>query len=220
MTDPTTRDRILDEAVRLFAQHGFEGTSMRNITQAAGVNLASVNYHFGSKTGLLREAMRRRIEPVNAERVRRLDAAIAAAGGGTPSLETIIDAFIRPAVEEFADLDPSHFMGMVQMLYSGEVGPDFFRELFGPLVQRFNAVLHEAAPQLGPLELAWRLHFLVGAMMQAFNPRTCSVHPHLARLKGPELVEVLVRWATAGFLAAPVLEATPFTIPPQQENPA
>ena len=50
-----TREKILDAAEALFAEHGFEGASMRMITARAGVNLAAVNYHFGSKENLLRE---------------------------------------------------------------------------------------------------------------------------------------------------------------------
>jgi len=56
-----TREKILDAAEALFAEHGFEGASMRMITARAGVNLAAVNYHFGSKENLLREIFRRRL---------------------------------------------------------------------------------------------------------------------------------------------------------------
>lgn len=220
MSDATTRDRILDEAELLFAEHGFEGTSMRAITTAAGVNLAAINYHFGSKTGLLHETMRRRIEPVNQERIRRLDAAVAAASPGAPPVEAIVDAFIRPAVEKLADLEPGCFAGIVQMVYNGEVETEFFRDLFGPVVLRFGTAFRVAAPELSPLELAWRLHFLVGAMLQAFNPRTRAVNPQLAHFDSRAMVDLLVRWATAGFLAAPALDPRAIPSPATQENPA
>lgn len=220
MSDATTRDRILDEAERLFAEHGFEGTSMRAITAAAGVNLAAINYHFGSKTGLLHETMRRRIEPVNVERIRRLDAAVAAAGSKSPPVEAIVDAFIRPAVEQFADIEPGCFAGMVQMVYSGEVEPEFFRELFGSVVLRFGTVFRAAVPDLSPRELAWRLHFLVGAMLQAFHPRTRAVNPQLANFESRAMIDLLVRWATAGFLAAPALDPRATSTPSTQEKPA
>jgi AcrR family transcriptional regulator len=204
MSDSSTRERILDEAERLFAERGFDATSLRAITAAAGVNLAAVNYHFGSKQGLLREAMRRRIEPVNAERLRRLDAAIERAGGGVPAVREIIDAFVRPAVEAFVDVEPTCFMGMVRLLYSGEVGAEFFRDLFGPVVQRF-AILQEALPGVSAAELSWRFHFMVGGMVQAFNPRVRGVHPHLVPLEAHVMVDLVVGWATAGFLSPPVL---------------
>ena len=49
----TTKDKLMDAAERLFARRGFHGASLRDITAAAGVDLAFVNYHFGSKKGLL-----------------------------------------------------------------------------------------------------------------------------------------------------------------------
>lgn len=72
-TQPDTRERILDAAERLFMESGYEGTSMRMITGEAGVNLAAVNYHFGSKEALLREVFRRRLNWLNTERLRALD---------------------------------------------------------------------------------------------------------------------------------------------------
>src|SRR5499427_5778412 len=64
-----TKDRILDAAEALFMEHGFEATSLRSITAAAGVNLAAVNYHFGSKEELFQAVLTRRLDPMNQERV-------------------------------------------------------------------------------------------------------------------------------------------------------
>src|ERR1041384_6777592 len=68
-----TRTRILDAAEELFMQHGFEGTSMRLLTAKAGVNLAAVNYHFGSKDALIEALFRRRLDPMNAARIAELE---------------------------------------------------------------------------------------------------------------------------------------------------
>ena len=68
-----TRTRILDAAEELFMQHGFEGTSMRLLTTKAGVNLAAVNYHFGSKDALIEAVFRRRLDPMNAARIAALE---------------------------------------------------------------------------------------------------------------------------------------------------
>ena len=67
-----TRERILDAAEHLFMAHGYEGTSMRQITGEAVVNLAAVNYHFGSKESLMQEVFRRRLDWLNGERMRVL----------------------------------------------------------------------------------------------------------------------------------------------------
>ena len=69
-----TRTRILDAAEELFMQHGFEGTSMRLLTAKASVNLAAVNYHFGSKHALVEAVFRRRLDPMNQERLAGLEA--------------------------------------------------------------------------------------------------------------------------------------------------
>ena len=84
-----TRGRILDSAERLFAEQGFSGTSLRQITAAAGANLAAVNYHFGSKEELIKEALSRRLRPINAERLKWLDRLEAE---GQPTVEEIVDS--------------------------------------------------------------------------------------------------------------------------------
>ena len=92
-----TRTRILDAAEELFMQHGFEGTSMRLLTAKAGVNLAAVNYHFGSKDALIEALFRRRLDPMNAERVAALDRL------EDFSAENIIRAFVRPSLRLIED---------------------------------------------------------------------------------------------------------------------
>ena len=65
---PATKERILDSAESLFMEHGFEATGLRQITAAADVNLAAVNYHFGSKEELFEAVLTRRLDPMNALR--------------------------------------------------------------------------------------------------------------------------------------------------------
>src|SRR5690242_18161012 len=87
-----TRTRILDAAEELFMQHGFEATSMRALTARAGVNLAAVNYHFGSKHALIEAVFRRRLDPMNANRIAALQKLEAEAQ--PLSTEAIIRAFV------------------------------------------------------------------------------------------------------------------------------
>jgi AcrR family transcriptional regulator len=88
-----TRERILDVAERLFMENGYEGTSMRVITGAAEVNLAAVNYHFGSKEALLREVFRRRLAWLNHERLQALDRLEEQAAGAPLKPSQILEAF-------------------------------------------------------------------------------------------------------------------------------
>src|SRR3954454_15556964 len=90
-----TRSRILDVAEELFSERGFDKISIRNITEKARVNLAAINYHFGSKEDLIAAIFEREVVPVNNARLAALDAA-EASGRKDPKLEDILEAFIRP----------------------------------------------------------------------------------------------------------------------------
>src|SRR5438034_10069193 len=88
-----TRTRILDVAEELFMQHGFEGASMRMLTAQAGVNLAAVNYHFGTKHALIEAVFRRRLDPMNVARIAALDKPEAEAPGRAPAHARLSHAF-------------------------------------------------------------------------------------------------------------------------------
>src|SRR6476661_9403349 len=90
-THAATKAAVFAAAEQLFALHGFQNVSVRDITADAGVNLASVNYHFGSKDSLLFEIFRRRTGELNRERARLLHEA-ADRNGGKPSVREILEA--------------------------------------------------------------------------------------------------------------------------------
>src|ERR1700690_363223 len=98
MTRPkrTTKDKLMDAAEKLFARSGFHGTSLRDITAAAGVDLALVNYHFGSKKQLLTAVIERRGTVLNEERLRRLAQVRLDAAPHAPRPEAVADAFFDP----------------------------------------------------------------------------------------------------------------------------
>src|SRR3546814_9740319 len=94
-TQFSTKDRILGAAEELFAQHGFSGTSLRQVTSRADVNIAAVNYHFGSKENLVTEEFRRRMDEMSAQRLAQLRQAQEQAPG---ELEPILAAFVEAAL--------------------------------------------------------------------------------------------------------------------------
>ena len=94
-----TKCKILDVAERLFAEQGYAATSLRHIIAEAGVNLAAIHYHFGSKEELLDGLVARIAVPVNADRIARLDRLEAEAGDAMPAVEAILEAFLMPAAE-------------------------------------------------------------------------------------------------------------------------
>src|SRR5215467_2180302 len=91
-----TKERILDTAEKLFAEHGYGATSLRSIIAGAKVNLAAVHYHFRTKDALLDAVLKRRLEPVNRERLALLDAYEQGAGDGPLRLESVLTALIAP----------------------------------------------------------------------------------------------------------------------------
>src|SRR3954465_1594479 len=93
-----TRRRMLDAAERLFLEHGFDGTSLRMLTGAAGVNLAAVNYHFGGKEELFRAMLSARLDPLNRDRIALLGEYEKAAGGRPLPCETILKALFAPTL--------------------------------------------------------------------------------------------------------------------------
>ena len=163
-----TRDRILACAERLFAERGFDVTSLRTITAEAEVNLAAVNYHFGTKDELVREVLRRRIEPLNRERFDKLERCEAAAGSDGPPLEEIIDAFVGPALR--LSSDPSGGGRVFMRLFGYAMSKpdpelrDFIASQFHDVAGRFNVALQRALPGLDEREVFWRMLFMIGSM--------------------------------------------------------
>src|SRR6478752_5764427 len=97
-TSAGTKTRILDAGERLFVEHGFEATSLRSLTTAAGVNLAAVHYHFGSKEELFQAVLTRRLDPMNQERIDLLEKVEREAAVRPLSCEKVLFAMLIPAL--------------------------------------------------------------------------------------------------------------------------
>ena len=162
-----TKDRLLDVAETLFMEHGFEATSLRAITAAAGVNLASVNYHFGSKEELFEAVLTRRLDPMNQRRLALL-AELESAGGEPIACEKILSALFVPALELARDprRGGANFLRLLGRAYA-DPAPfirHFLSEQYAPMIARFKAAFGRALPRLPKRELSWRLHFIMGAL--------------------------------------------------------
>lgn len=161
--DTTTRDSLLDAAESLFGQHGFGSASVRAITDAAGANVAAVNYHFGSKLELIKAVLERRLGPLNAERLRRLEVCEAEADS---TLEDVIAAFVEPALEMVRNDEDrasmARLLGNVFSQANAELRPVLL-DLFGPVIERFVPAIEHFVPELTPRQIYWRFHFMVGA---------------------------------------------------------
>jgi AcrR family transcriptional regulator len=166
-----TRERILDAAERLFMESGYEGTSMRMITGEAEVNLAAVNYHFGSKEALLREVFRRRLAWLNRERLRELDDLESQAAGEPLKPSAILEAFFGTLLRMGSD-ESLGGMTFLRLLGRTLTEPaDFIRTFFAgeyaEVIERYKRALFRALPEVPPEEIIWRFHLMLGAMSYA-----------------------------------------------------
>jgi AcrR family transcriptional regulator len=170
-TKTRRKDRILDAAEALFAKHGFEGVSMRMVADGAGVDLALASYHFGSKRGLFDAVLLRRAEVLNEARQEALEACQAEAGPEGPTVEAIIDAFLRPLLGCGLQEDEGwlHYFELVaQVNSSPEWGGQLMTKYFDPLVRQFTDALMKALPDADDADLYWCYHFLSGALTLTF----------------------------------------------------
>ena len=197
-----TKERILTAAEALFAQRGFEGASLRQLTAAAGVNLAAVNYHFGSKDNLVEEVFKRRLDQLNA---RRMAALRQIAGQPETTLEDLLGAFIRPALDLSHEGGGGLFMRVLARAFAEHDDSlrKFLSDNYGHVLREFAGAFARLLPHLGKEELYWRLDFITGALthsMADFGPMkrrgTVSEAAHRERA-----AEHLIRFAAAGLLA-------------------
>ena len=166
-----TRARILDAAERLFMAHGYDGTSMRQITGEAGVNLAAVNYHFGSKEALIQEVFRRRLNWLNEERMRALDELEATADGQPLKPSQIVDAFFGTMIRMAEDEERGGVI-FLRLLGRTLTEPSVFIRAFlaheyKTVVERYKEALFRSLPDVPKAEIVWRFHFMLGATSYA-----------------------------------------------------
>jgi AcrR family transcriptional regulator len=163
-----TRTRILDVAEELFMLHGFEGTSLRQLTSRASVNLAAVNYHFGSKDALIEALFRRKLDPMNAARIAQLEQLEAEAKGRPLAAEAVIRAFIAPGLRLMEDTKGGgrNFIRLLGRTYTEPAKPIrvLIGQLYAPAMERYKAALERALPHMPREELVWRMHFMFGTL--------------------------------------------------------
>ena len=204
MTEPNTKERILDSAEYLFANKGLKDTSVRDITRQADVHLAAVNYHFQTKDGLVRVVMERRIATLNRHRLQLLDTFEQKFGRGSVPIEYALYALLFPGIKMC--FEQPHFLKIAGQIVShpDEETHTIFVSHFEDVFSRFKDVFVIPLPHLSEEELMWRIHFLMGSMIH-----TWTNHAELKRLSGgvcelreqEEIVNRLIAFCAAGLKA-------------------
>lgn len=209
-TSEKTRTRIIRAAEALFAEKGFRAMTLRGVTRDARVNLAAVNYHFGSKMNLMRAVIERRFEPINRERLRLLDEAVAAAGTAPLALETIFTALFKPLFDQ-VQTPKGPDRTLIQMIGRALTEPaDFMRgmhrEFFFELSQRFLRELRRSCPDLPEADLQIRFFLSVSTMLGTITEQVRLETMTAGKLSAADLDKIyleLTTFVVAGFRQAP-----------------
>ncbi len=208
MSQSNTKTRILDGAEQLFAREGFHNTSLRALTSLAGVNLASVNYHFGSKESLLQAVIERRLLPLNNIRQDNIENILTAAekNSSLPDAEALLRAFIEPTLEfRNSSSGARDFISLIGRSLSepDETVRSCFINLALPILQILFEALRQSLPQLSPAILMIRLQFIMGTMshVMCMSNHSMLYNSELPAPNHNDLVEQLIKYVLAGLEA-------------------
>ena len=190
MAQSETVERILDAAEQLFAEKGFAETSLRLITSKAGVNLAAVNYHFGSKKALIQ-------------------AVFTALTDKKDTLEELLEILVEQAlaVKPRSGDDLSIFMRLLGLSFSQSQGHlrRYLEDMYGKVFRRYMLKVHDAAPAIPPIELFWRVHFMLGAAAFSMSGikalRAISENDFGVRTSIEQVMRMMVPFLAAGMRA-------------------
>ena len=195
----TTKERILNAAEILFSEHGYQNVSMKNITDLAQTNIASVNYHFRTKLGLLADVFSHRARELNKERLRRLQECAKTSNDGEVEVEEILRAFLEPSYRTGQESEHGkHFQRIMSQMSASpnaEVRQILF-QTFDKVCQEFLSLLKKARKDISREEFYWRVSFIYGAMMY--------VHSNNGRIQS---------LAGSGFDAGDMTKAVHYMVP-------
>ncbi|ALP62742.1 TetR/AcrR family transcriptional regulator [Paraburkholderia caribensis] len=213
-----TKARILDAAETLFIECGYEAMSLRQITSKAEVNLAAVNYHFGSKEALMHAMLARRLDLLNQERVKLLDRFDAMLGTRL-TCEHVLGAMFIPALRVSRDtrIGGKAFLRLLGRAYT-DPSPfirDFLNAHYASVSVRFFDAFQRALPHLPREELGWRLHFAIGALSGVLaGADTDSLISEFSQGKSMNDLQLIARLASliVSALKAPLPDASQLAV--------
>ncbi|XOV81391.1 MAG: TetR/AcrR family transcriptional regulator [Aestuariibacter sp.] len=191
---------------------GFDNTSLRAITSEADVNLASVNYHFGSKKQLIQEVLRRYLDVL----MPKLDNQVAQLTSTNNELttEVLFDVMVEPilSLDQVRPNGTKIFVQLFARAYYESQGHlrKFINSNYRDILSRLNSALHTAVPHLSTSEVFWRWHFALGACV--FTMASSKALTDIAaadfnqHIEIEDLIKKVIQYIAAGF-AAPKIES-------------
>jgi AcrR family transcriptional regulator len=205
-SDKPVQERLLDAAEGLFCEHGFEGTSVRDIAAAAGCNIASVNYYFGGKEKLYLEVWRRHFNLMRQARIASIDR-VMSKQGGEPSLEELLasyaDAFVEPLVDKHTG---GRFIKLMAREMVDRHLPQniFLEEMIIPVMTALQQALIKICPGLSEVNARLAILSVVGQLVHTICAETMleqSNYPEMPKFELAEVIRHIVKFSAAGIRA-------------------
>ena len=199
-----SREEILDAAEACFGRMGYSGTSLRDITMAAGVTQAMVNYYFGSKRELFRTVYLRRGEALSRERIDLLDAAKSVAGF---QVSDIVRAYLTPAFRLQQSEQGQHYLRIQARLHAepDEVAYQLRHEVYDVPVRLYVATLCELLPTVDERRVYIRFTEMIGIYLYILSGAHRIEQISAGRYEMPptaEMIEEIVAFTSAGMALA------------------
>jgi len=199
---PDRKTAILLAAEKLFAKHGYDGVSLRQIADEAAVQLALVDYYFGQKHDLF-EAVFARWRGTIDQRLASLKEAMRAAPA--ERLQRLVDAFLQPVLRLRASSEGEYYALMVaRELYNQHEHADHvMRAYFDPMAHAFIDALHVALPHARREDAAWVYQFMLGALLHHLrDDRIARLSRNRCKPADPAAAPMLTRFIVGGIVAA------------------
>jgi AcrR family transcriptional regulator len=197
--------RLLDVSEKLFAEKGFDGTSVREITRLAGYNLASINYYFSNKENLYRDVYLRRIRQLRELRIAGIERVMSR--GSEATLEDLLDSFARTFLDPLVD----HVSGRMLMdLMFREISEPrlpkdlFFQEMIRPVQEVLQKALRDLCPGLSSESAIFSIHTVVAQLLHMIHLQEMNRSEERIPMPSVEMtamIKHLVRFSAAGIRA-------------------
>ncbi|MGF6932105.1 AcrR family transcriptional regulator [Paraburkholderia sp. UCT70] len=170
----TTPERILDTAERLFAMHGYFGTSIRDIMQSCGMELSLARYHFGSKDALFQQAIGRRAAVISRQVIESLEVELAPLQGERPDVEAIVTALSAPAFAHLKSGDPGwrNYLRLLTQIGCLLERPDLtapFYDQYAPAAAHYRDAFAKALPRVTRETVELVQHFVESVFHLVLN---------------------------------------------------
>ncbi|MHC4324272.1 MAG: CerR family C-terminal domain-containing protein [Planctomycetota bacterium] len=203
----SVKDRLLDAAEGLFCERGFKGTSIRDIAGAAGCNIASVNYYFGSKEKLYEEVWRRYLIPMRDARIASIDKVMSQADG-QPNLEDLLNSFADTFVGSMVDANRASRLTklMAREYIDSHLPADMFvNEVIKPTITAMHKALMKTCPDLDETKILPVVFSVIGQLVHLVHTRTWFEKGgddlSIPILDSDEAINHIVKFSAAGIRA-------------------